>query len=149
MLLYFGRRNNASISQWAEQPLPHLSSDRRDPQSYSLLRGSENLLFVCLLHRVDAPLTFGRSSQQEGEIPDTANQSQRIDLMGLISQPCRFILRKAPLQSGAPGSCRSNFPTPGPSAAPAELSGRSRQIKEMRMGELSVSKLPPNPAGVP
>lgn len=105
--------------------------------------------FVCLLHRVDAPLTFGRSSQQEGEIPDTANPSQRIDLMGLIRHPCRFILRKAPLQSGAPGSCRSNFPTPGPSAAPAELSGRSRQIKEMRMGELSVSKLPPNPAGVP
>lgn len=69
--------------------------------------------------------------------------------MGLISHPCRFILRKALLQSGAPGSCRTNFPTPGPSAAPVELSGRSRQIKEMRMGELSVSKLPPNPAGVP
>lgn len=82
-------------------------------------------------------------------IPDTANQSHRIDLMVLISHLCHFILRKAPIQFGASDSCRTNFPTSGPSAALAELSGSPRQIKEMRMGELSVSKPPQTPAGFP
>lgn len=94
--------------------------------------------------------TDGRGIHIMWGIPDTANQSQRIDLMAFNQSSLSFYPQQScgyslELQTAV----GPTFPTPGPSAAPAELSGSPRQIKEMRMGELSVSKPPQTPAGFP